>query len=131
MRVAMLLLMLFSGVADAASCLVAIDTAPAGPMGVGDSNGVRIPTVLSPSSVSAVNCIYGVVLSAAEYEQLQGVLSRVSLLEQASGGSSATDSQPFDYVKAAAIFSFFFSFTVGCWYVAKHLGLFIDAVKRW
>lgn len=37
---------------------------------------------------------------------------------------------PFDYAAAAALFAFFFSFTVGCWFVAKNFGLVISAVKR-
>ena len=38
---------------------------------------------------------------------------------------------PFDYVLAASIFSFFFSFTVGCWIVAKNAGVILEAVRRW
>ncbi len=37
---------------------------------------------------------------------------------------------PFDYAAASALFAFFFSFTVGCWFVAKNFGLVISAVKR-
>lgn len=36
----------------------------------------------------------------------------------------------FDYAGAAAIFSFFFSFVVGTWYVSKNFGLILSAVKR-
>lgn len=38
---------------------------------------------------------------------------------------------PFDYVLAAAIFSFFFSFVVGVWFFCKNLGVILDAVRRW
>ena len=38
---------------------------------------------------------------------------------------------PFDYVQAAAIFGFFFSFVVGTWFVAKNFGLIVEAVRRW
>lgn len=36
----------------------------------------------------------------------------------------------FDYTGAAAIFSFFFSFVVGTWYVSKNFGLILSAVRR-
>lgn len=36
----------------------------------------------------------------------------------------------FDYTGAAAIFSFFFSFVVGTWYVSKNFGLILAAVRR-
>lgn len=37
----------------------------------------------------------------------------------------------FDYVAAAAIFSFFFSFVVGVWFFSKNIGMVIEAVRKW
>ena len=38
--------------------------------------------------------------------------------------------KPFDYAAAASIFSFFFSFIIGCWFVSKNIGLVLSAIKR-
>lgn len=71
------------------------------------------------SSVSAVSAPAQTVTLAS--------LNAAVLSLQASGGSS----EPFDYVKAAALFSFFFSFVVGVWIVGKNIGLIINAVRHW
>lgn len=46
---------------------------------------------------------------------------------ESGGGTEA----PFDYVKASAIFSFFFSFVVGVWLFCKNIGMVLAAVRRW
>jgi len=38
---------------------------------------------------------------------------------------------PFDYAMAGAVFSFFFTFTLGCWVVARNIGVILAAVRRW
>jgi len=38
---------------------------------------------------------------------------------------------PFDYALAASFWVFAFSFTVGIWFLAKNLGLILEAIKRW
>lgn len=48
-----------------------------------------------------------------------------------SGGGTVTPEEPFDTVKASALFGFFFSFVVGVWLFAKNIGLILQAVKRW
>lgn len=53
----------------------------------------------------------------------------VSALEAVSGTGGTVE--PFDYVKAAALFSFFFSFVVGVWIVGKNIGLILNAVRHW
>lgn len=59
----------------------------------------------------------GHTLTDVEYSQLGNVLTAAAA--------------PFDYALAAAVFAFFFSFTVGVWYVSKHFGLIVEAVRRW
>ena len=61
-------------------------------------------------------CTGAVMISPAEYSQFQA--------------SIASTVSTFDYVTAAAIFSFFFSFVVGVWYFSKNIGLILSAVKR-
>lgn len=48
-----------------------------------------------------------------------------------TGGGGSYAEEPFDYVKAAAVFSFFFSFVVGVWYFCKNIGMILSAIKRW
>lgn len=48
----------------------------------------------------------------------------------ATGGGGGHAEEPFDYVKAAAVFGFFFSFVVGVWFFAKNIGLVLSAVRR-
>lgn len=38
--------------------------------------------------------------------------------------------QPFDYVSAGAIFTFFFSSVVALWFAAKNIGIVVEAVRR-
>lgn len=60
---------------------------------------------------------------------LSGLAASVAALEAVSGTGGTVE--PFDYVKAAALFSFFFSFVVGVWIVGKNIGLIINAVRHW
>lgn len=48
-----------------------------------------------------------------------------------TGGGGSYVEEPFDYVKAAAVFTFFFSFVVGVWYVCKNMGMILSAIKHW
>ena len=68
------------------------------------------------SGISPENCTNYIVLQKDEYLHYQAMYS--------------TSIAPFDYVTAASIFSFFFSFIVGVWYVSKNIGLVLSAVRR-
>lgn len=77
----------------------------------------------SAFSVPVVNatapesCAGLIVISPSEYAMYQAALQ--------------SNLEPFDYVQASAIFAFFFSFVVGCWYVSRNIGVILEAVRRW
>lgn len=48
-----------------------------------------------------------------------------------TGSTGSGTEEPFDPLKASALFAFFFSFVVGVWVFAKNLGLILNAVRRW
>lgn len=66
--------------------------------------------------ISPDQCVNYIVLQRDEYQHYQA-------LYQASVA-------PYDYLGGAAIFGFFFSFTVGLWAVARSAGEIMDAVKK-
>lgn len=57
-------------------------------------------------------------------------MTQAYVLDPASQPYIDPIAQPFDYVAAGAIFTFFFSFTVSAWVVAKNAGLILAAIKR-
>lgn len=69
------------------------------------------------------------VTAPAQTLTLSSLAASVAALEAATGTGGSAD--PFDYVKAAALFSFFFSFVVGVWIVGKNIGLILNAVRHW
>jgi len=75
---------------------------------------VSVPVL---NATPPASCTGLIVLTPAEYSQYQALYT--------------TAAAPFDYAGATAIFSFFFAFTVGCWIVAKNIGLILEAVRRW
>lgn len=93
------------------------------------------------------DCTYGLVLSVAEWQEFTGHGARIAVLEgggSTSAGHVLTDAEyaqfqslvagagtEFDYALASAVFAFFFSFTVGVWFVSKNFGLVVEAVRRW
>jgi hypothetical protein len=68
------------------------------------------------NSAVPASCTGSVMISPAEYANFQA--------------SIASTVSTFDYVTAAAIFSFFFSFVVGVWYFSKNIGLILNAIRR-
>lgn len=84
-----------------------------------NSSNVRKPYLVPvvQSSVLPADCTGLLMISPSEYQQYQQAL-QVSM-------------EPFDYAQASAIFAFFFSFVVGCWYVSKNIGVILEAVRRW
>lgn len=63
---------------------------------------------------------------------VSGLQTAVAALQSGTNtGGSSGSSQPFDYVAAGILFSFFFSFTVGVWVVSKNMGLILNAIRRW
>ena len=62
------------------------------------------------------SCTGQIMISPSEYAQFQALI--------------ASTVATFDYVTAAAIFSFFFSFVVGVWYFSKNVGVILNAVRR-
>jgi len=75
-----------------------------------DANGFAVLAAGEPSTCTAV------LLSGTEYQHYQDLY--------------LSSNQPFDYVQASAIFSFFFSFVVGCFYISKNAGMILQAIKR-
>lgn len=65
----------------------------------------------------------------AQTVSLASLAASVAALEAVSGTGGTVE--PFDYVKAGALFAFFFSFVVGVWIVGKNIGLIINAVRHW
>lgn len=72
---------------------------------------LKVATNPSPAS-----CTGYIALQRDEYEHYQS-------LYQASIA-------PYDYLNGAAIFGFFFTFTVGLWMVSRSAGEIMSAVKR-
>ncbi|MBS1197470.1 MAG: hypothetical protein H6R18_1255 [Proteobacteria bacterium] len=68
------------------------------------------------NNTAPASCPGLIVLSPAEYLKYEEAM-------QSTVGT-------FDYANASLIFGFFFSFTVGCWWVAKNFGLVLQAVRR-
>ncbi|UCV24911.1 hypothetical protein [Ferribacterium limneticum] len=87
--------------------------------------------VLTYASGSGISWSPGVtsITAPAQTVSLLSLAASVAALEAATGTGGT--SEPFDYVKAAALFSFFFSFVVGVWIVGKNIGLIINAVRHW
>jgi len=52
-----------------------------------------------------------------------GILSEPSLVLGSSGNEV-------DFVLAGSVFTFFFSVTVGLWFLAKNLGVILQAIRR-
>lgn len=69
----------------------------------------------------------------SEYTTTGGVwtLAYNSPMAMVNFASCVPSGQTFDYALASSFWVFAFSFTVGCWYLAKNLGLILQAVKRW
>ncbi len=72
-----------------------------------DASGFAVLAAGEPSTCTAV------LLSGTEYAQIQ-----------------AAQSVDISYPQAGAVFSFFFGFTLAAWYVAKNVGLLLEAVRR-
>lgn len=53
------------------------------------------------------------------------------VIDPASQGYLDPLALPFDYVEAGAIWTFFFSFVVSLWLVAKNAGVVINAVRKY
>lgn len=87
--------------------------------------------VLTYASGSGISWSPGVtaITAPAQTVSLSSLAASVAALEAAMGTGGSVE--PFDYVKAAALFSFFFSFVVGVWIVGKNIGLILNAVRHW
>lgn len=83
---------------------------------VRDTSGRNVTAVIVDSETEPITACHSVVLTAAEYQVYQAAVI------SASGD--------FDYAHASAVFAFFFSFTVGLWWVARSAGSVLDAVRR-
>lgn len=68
------------------------------------------------NATAPASCTGVILISRTEYTDYQNAL--------------ISSVAPFDYVMAAAIFAFFFSFVVGVWFVSKNIGAVINAVKK-
>ena len=73
---------------------------------------VFVPSVNQPPVVAVQTCAFVLVNG-----------NEAAAIQQAS--------LPFDYVLAASFWVFAFSFTIGSWFLAKNLGLILEAIKRW
>lgn len=68
--------------------------------------------ILLDSTITDLTQCQAVLLSGAEYSAFRSL------------------SGPFDYVKAGAIYTFFFSFIVGLWWVSKQFSAIANAIKH-
>ncbi len=85
--------------------------------------------VLSPAyggSTDVATC-QQILISGAEWTQLNNTVTQL----QSSAGQTPSSNAQYDYVDAAAMWGFAFSSVFMLWFLAKNLGLIIDAVKRW
>lgn len=95
--------------------------------------GALLMTVASNTLVSGASAVpkWG-----SDVTQIDAPIARYSLptlsaafdVLLAQGGNVV---EAFDYVKASAVFAFFFSFIVGVWVFSKNIGLILNAVRRW
>ena len=73
--------------------------------------------------------------STAPCDTINGVryapqMMQAYVIDPASQGYLDALAVPFDYIEAGAIWSFFFTFVVGLWLVAKNVGLIIEAIRK-
>lgn len=123
--VALLLSVLAPG-AGAATCATLVNS-------WGSPQVVQLQSTSVPAGgLEACALLY---MTGAEYASIQEASNQTEAIEtlqaQMAALQAATTPVPFNYAAASSLFGFFFSFTVGCWLVAKNAGLILEAIKRW
>ncbi len=80
-----------------------------------DGNLSNVPIQLPDAGAIPSGCPYAL-MTAAEWQAYKSLYNNVTA--------------PFDYAQGAAIFGFFLTNTLLCWWVAKNAGLLMDLVRR-